>query len=97
MKNAPTHGVYGKLRLYKPAQNWPAKPAIEITNNDKIGKLEHKQQSAMMIMQFVIWREWCARSFTDKHKQIEELMEEIKWHLRLYEKSRLQASGRCGT
>ena len=75
-----------KLRLWKPAHNWRIKPTVHITNKEKVGKLAHNQKSGiMLIMQFVLWKERCARCFTDKQKHIDDLMEEIKGQLRLYE------------
>lgn len=82
--------VYVKLRRHRPAHNWPIKPTVQITNKDKVGKLDHMQKSGMLIMQFVLWRERCARFFTDNQKHIDDLMDEIKGQLRLYEATRLQ-------
>lgn len=85
-----TQGLYTQLRLYRPAQNWPVKPTTRIYDRGKVGNLKHGQKSAMLIMLFVIWREMCARCFTDNHKHMEDLLEEVKWQLKFYEKPQTQ-------
>lgn len=67
------------LRMRKPSQDWPQKSETDITDTDKVGTLSH--------MQFIVWRERCARCFADSNKNTDELLEEILWQLKYFEKS----------
>lgn len=49
--------------------------------------LTTEQLAIMLIMQFIIWRERCARLFRDTSKDPDELLQEITWQLKLFEKA----------
>lgn len=77
--------LYEKMRNSRPALRWPDIPTIEITTKKKAGHMKPHQKKGMLIIQFVIWRERCARSFVEECKDTEELLQEVLWHLKLYE------------
>lgn len=63
-----TRQLYAKLQNFRPSAQWSATPTIEITNRDNTGNMKQEHKTAMLVMQFVIWRERCARSFADTAK-----------------------------
>lgn len=82
--------LYEKLQRFSPAIPWPTTPTMQITDEDHTGSMKREHRTTMMIMQFVVWRERCARSFTEKSKETGELLEEIVWQLKLTKRSEQQ-------
>lgn len=89
--------LYYRLKLQRPSGHWPAQLTIEITNEDKVGRLNQVQKVALLIMQFVLWRGRCAWCFTDSSKNQDGLMEEILWQLRFYKHIIEGVLNRCMT
>lgn len=77
--------LYQRLKNNRPQPGWPVTPTIDLTDKDKTGDMTPMQKTSLLIMQFVIWRERCARSFADTYKDIEELIGEILWNRAFYE------------
>lgn len=69
----------------QPQPEWPAIPTIELADKDKTGDMMPMQKMGLLIMQFIIWQELCARSFADTCKDIEELIRETLWNWAFYE------------
>lgn len=74
--------LYNELMLKRPSHKWPCLQA-DYTATGVMGKTE---KSAIVIMNFVIWRERCNRCFSDSNKTTEDLLEEILRTLQLYHK-----------
>lgn len=54
-----TGEVYRRLKLRQPSTNWPARPVLNVTDQDRVGGLTTFQKSLLLIMHFIVWREMC--------------------------------------
>lgn len=76
--------VYRRITWGKPSPNWPASPVLNVTDKCQVGLLSEAQRALLLIMNFIIWRERCNRSFTDASKDPWELAEEIWWQEKFF-------------
>lgn len=78
-----TRYVYSLLQLERPSNTWPSYPVFDITDERVTGLLTGMEIRLMLIMQFVVWRERCARVFAENERQPHELtqdiMQELQW------------------
>lgn len=52
------------------------------------------QRETMLITQFIIWRERCARTFTEVSKDAQDIKEEVLWQLQFQKSEAMQTGGR---
>lgn len=66
--------VFHKFKAHRPSDNWPVKPEIDVFDVNQVGNLTPQQRAAMLIMQFIVWRERCARLFRGTRKTLDDLL-----------------------
>lgn len=74
LKDCPYTGqIYRELKVENPSDAWPDQPVLNIVRRSR---LTAEQKSMVRIMQFVIWRERCARSFAEKGRTTSEITQD---------------------
>lgn len=78
LKDCPyTTQVYNEMKANKPVYTWPTNPVINLLGGAQGRGLTGTQRSMILVMQFVIWRERCARSFTENTRTPYELVQDV--------------------
>lgn len=74
-----TKRVYQEITAKWPSRRWPTTPVIDITDSTVRATTTKEQRAQILIMQFVIWRERCARCFTERIKTVNNMVKEVGW------------------
>ena len=71
-----TKQVYSELKASMASDTWPHNPVLNIVDTTIRRRVTKGQKTAILIMNFVIWRERCARSFTEQVRTTIELVQD---------------------
>lgn len=89
--------VYIELKANKPMEIWPRNPVLNLLNRPSGTRLTKAQRAMMVVMQFVIWKERCARSFTENTRTPAELIQDVLHEIQLTQHKANNDGTRTGT
>lgn len=71
-----TKQVCNELKASMASDTWPQNPVLNIVGTTIQRRVTKGQKTAILIMNFVIWRERCVKSFTEQVRTTTELVQD---------------------